>query len=297
MFEQLRQRLTGEFGKKKESPILEPVTPEEVRQLNIGWNSQFNTAGLRQHAADYPGLVRRVRGTGDYIVGSNWRRREDIGEILELQTRYYKAELLQSLLAEYTQRGYKSVVISPNELDEQLNFYHGQGFKEIERVVYYEKPDVSVNYVYRGTPINFRSLQAEPNILDDLLAVDHAAFPWLWWNSAAELRYYQTQEGVTIYVGYLDNQPVGYFGFTIYEKWAHLDRLATIPEMQGKGIGAHLLATSIRLMATAGAKRVTLSTQNNNWQSQRLYEGFGFGRVQALEYNLTGIWLQSQAAD
>lgn len=292
MFEQLRQRLTGEFGKKKEPVTLETVQPEAVRHLHIGWNSQFNTAGLRQYVLDNPGLVLRVHGTGDYVIGGHWRRREEIGEILELQTRYHKAALLQGILAEYKRRGYRAVVISPNELDEQLDFYQSQGFSELERVIYYEKPDVLVNYIYRGASLQFRSLQVEPTILPDLIAVDHAAFPWLWWNSAAELEYYRLQEGVTIYVAYLGERPVGYFGCTLYEKWGHLDRLAIIPEMQGKGVGAYLLATSIRQLASGGAKRVTLSTQNTNWQSQRLYEGFGFEKVKSLEYSLTGIRLE-----
>jgi ribosomal protein S18 acetylase RimI-like enzyme len=292
MFEQIRQRLTGE-SKKREPVTVVPAQPEDVRQLNIGWNSQFNTPGLRQHIQQQPGLVWRVRGQGDYIVGDYWRRREEIGQILESHTRYYRGELVNGLLSEYRRRNFAAIIVSPNEWDENYKLYSSLGFGELERVVYYEKPNVDLNYQHHGAAIDLRRYTGDPTMLRELVAVDHAAFPWLWWNSLVELEYYRVHEDVNVQIGYIANQPVGYFGFTLYDNWAHLDRLAVVPGMHGRGIGAFLLATAINIMARGGAKRVTLSTQLTNEKSQRLYEGFGFDRVPSLEYSLTGIWLTS----
>jgi ribosomal protein S18 acetylase RimI-like enzyme len=128
--------------------------------------------------------------------------------------------------------------------------------------------------------------------MPDLITVDHASFPWLWWNDLPELSYYTNQPDVAVYLIYLNHtQPVGYFGYTIYDEWGHLDRLAVVPGMQGKHIGAFMLSFAIKDMAQRGAKRVTLSTQDNNYQSQKLYEGFGFQRVRNLEYSLIGKML------
>jgi ribosomal protein S18 acetylase RimI-like enzyme len=297
MFEQLRNRFTAEAKARKDSPILEPLRPEDVAGLNLNWNSHFNTAGLRTHLAEFPGLSLRVRGEPEFVLGDNWRRRDDIGQIIETRARLYRAELVQGLVEEYARRGYGAVVIGSDEQSDNARFYVTAGFYEVERIVYYEKPDVNPTYDYRRHPHPPLLMPYQPSLLKDLIEVDHAAFPWLWWNSQAELEYYVQQEGVTVYLAYQqlsENKfkPLGYFGYTLYDRWAHLDRLAVIPETQGQKIGAYQLAYAVNLMASRGARRVTLSTQETNYQSQKLYEGFGFHRVRSLEYSLIGKWLK-----
>lgn len=296
MFEHLRQRLNAEEKTKREPPVLEPIRPEDVTGLNLSWNSHFNTAGLRNHVTEFPGLGWRVRGTSEYVVGDQWRRREDVGQIIETKARLYRAELVQELVNEYIRRGYGAVVLGVDEQSDNARFYNEAGFHELERIVYYEKPDVLIDYDYRKHPQRPLIMPYMPTMFEDLVVVDHAAFPWLWWNGKAELEHYVKQEGVTTYLTYLEQpegppQPVGYSGFTLYERWAHLDRLAVVPGYQGHHLGAYQLAYAIELMANRNAKRVTLSTQENNVQSQRLYEGFGFRRVRSLEYSLIGKWL------
>jgi ribosomal protein S18 acetylase RimI-like enzyme len=300
MFEQLRQRLNGEAKsrKDKEAPVLDPIRPEDVTGLNLNWNSHFNTPGFRNHVMEFPGLCLRVRGTTEYIVGDNWRRRENIGQIIETKARYYRADLVNELVDEYARRGYGAVVIGSDEQSDNARFYVEAGFYEMERIVYYEKPDVLPSYDYRKHPDAPLIMPYQPNMFEDLLVVDNASFPWLWWNGRTELEHYVKQEGVTVYLAYQPKpppsglpHPIGYFGFTLYERWAHLDRLAVAPYIQGQRLGAYQLAYAIELMANRGARRVTLSTQENNHQSQRLYEGFGFRRVRTLEYSLFGKWL------
>ncbi|HEX2910184.1 MAG TPA: GNAT family N-acetyltransferase [Chloroflexia bacterium] len=303
MFEQLRQRLSGEPNKasRKEPFILDLLRPEDASELNLSWNSHFNTPALRQHIKDFPGLSLRVRGQTDYIIGDQWRRRSDVGQLTETRTRHYRAELVEALLEQYRNQGYRAIVLGNDEQSSHEKFYLDLGFSELERIVYYEKPDVLVAPLPEPGQVQVVPYHHSEETLTELLEVDHAAFPWLWWNSRAELEYYRVQEGVNIYLGYqvglnpageASRRAVGYFGFTLYERWAHLDRLAVIPELQGQKVGAYLLGYAIRQMGQQGARRVTLSTQLNNSQSQRLYEGFGFQRVKSLEYSLIGKWLK-----
>lgn len=291
MFDHFRQRFGNEQKPKRETPELVELRPEDVTSLNLGWSSHFNTASLRQHLFDYPGLSLRVRGQEEYVVGDRWRRHDGVGQILESKGRLYRPELVDGLVAEFERRGFGAIVISHDEHSDNFRLYAEAGFEEIERIVYYEKPDVQLNFAYEGTPLQFTPYN--PGLLDDLLTVDHASFPWLWWNSRREVEYYSSQDDVSIFIAYAENgtRPVGYFSFTLYERWAHLDRLAVIPEMQGQKVGAYQLGVGINIMAERGARRVTLSTQLNNKQSQRLYEGFGFQRVRSLEYSLIGRWL------
>jgi ribosomal protein S18 acetylase RimI-like enzyme len=51
-----------------------------------------------------------------------------------------------------------------------------------------------------------------------------------------------------------------------------------------------MLNFALHRMAAAGANRVTLSTQETNTQSQRLYRGFGF-RQTTEAYDIYGHWL------
>ncbi|MBN9386967.1 MAG: GNAT family N-acetyltransferase [Chloroflexi bacterium] len=297
MFDQLRQRFFSEAGKNKPVQV-EPLQPSQVGELNLNWTSHFNTPALREHLEEFPGLSLRVNGHSDYIVGDNWRRRSEIGQVTETRTRYQRTALVEGLLDEFARRGYRLVVLGHDEHTDHSEFYADAGFEEIERIVYYEKPDMLLRPPTDFPPVKMEVYRHTPAQTKDLLAADNASFPWLWWNSRAELDYYQDQEGVTIYIAYRDKaeggrEPVGYFGFTLYDRWAHLDRLAVIPGLQGQRVGAYQLSYAIALMEQKGARRVTLSTQLNNTRSQALYEGFGFQRVKSLEYNLVGKWLQA----
>jgi ribosomal protein S18 acetylase RimI-like enzyme len=87
---------------------------------------------------------------------------------------------------------------------------------------------------------------------------------------------YLIMEDVSVYVARAGGEPVGYASYTMYNGWAHLDRLAVIEARQGMGYGAAQLAHVMRAMQATGAKNVGLSTQEHNAQSHRLYRRFDF---------------------
>jgi ribosomal-protein-alanine N-acetyltransferase len=77
-------------------------------------------------------------------------------------------------------------------------------------------------------------------------------------------------------VAIIDDQIVAYEWCELYGLRAHLTRLAVHPQYQGRGIGAQLLYHAITDALAAGAQRITLNTQENNYRSRALYERFGF---------------------
>jgi ribosomal protein S18 acetylase RimI-like enzyme len=81
---------------------------------------------------------------------------------------------------------------------------------------------------------------------------------------------------VYVFLAKLANEPIGYASFTMYSGWAHLDRLAVVQSVQGRGYGAAQLAHALGTMIGLCARSVSLSTQEHNTQSQRLYSRFGF---------------------
>jgi ribosomal protein S18 acetylase RimI-like enzyme len=126
--------------------------------------------------------------------------------------------------------------------------------------------------------------------IDQLVAIDEAAFPWLWRNSRTEFKAYIPAPGVEVSLIVSADGPVAYLGVTHFPGWSHLDRMAVAPHAQGRGMGRAALDLAVDSMRHRGARRAALSTQRTNLRSQRLYERFGFRRTPELDYKLFGIW-------
>jgi ribosomal-protein-alanine N-acetyltransferase len=114
--------------------------------------------------------------------------------------------------------------------------------------------------------------------LAQVVEVDSAAFEPLWRNSLPALKkayqqssYASVAEGENGLVGYQISSG-GAFG-------AHLARLAVLPEIQGRGVGAALVSELIQHMRAAGGSKVTVNTQANNAASLALYTRLGFRRT------------------
>jgi ribosomal protein S18 acetylase RimI-like enzyme len=113
--------------------------------------------------------------------------------------------------------------------------------------------------------------------LPDIVAIDHAAFAPPWQMSAYDLRMAQRESG-SCTVAVFDHHAVGYELSTRHHYSGHLARLAVIPEMQGRGIGAILLHFLLGRLERRGMRGMTVNTQQSNLHSQHLYERFGFRR-------------------
>ncbi|MBA3449964.1 MAG: GNAT family N-acetyltransferase, partial [Chloroflexia bacterium] len=134
----------------------------------------------------------------------------------------------------------------------------------------------------------------DDRIIDAVVQIDDAAFPWLWRNNRTELDVYLNTPGVSVSVVEDDGETVGYVGVTLFSGWGHLDRIAVAPNLQGRGYGRDALALTFDAMRQRGACRVALSTQRLNVRSQRLYERFGFRRTYDHDYRLFGRWTDPQ---
>ena len=77
-------------------------------------------------------------------------------------------------------------------------------------------------------------------------------------------------------VAELDRRIVAYQLSTLYRDGGHLARLATLPEVQGTGIGGALLGDLIEQFNRRGIHGLTVNTNESNVQSLRLYRRYGF---------------------
>lgn len=285
-----RTRLPWNFRSRSDVEPVRALAPPDVAGLRLPWTSRFSPTSLAAHLARHPGSGWVIPTTGEYLIAEPWRRRDEIGGVLEIHARRGRGALLAQAAADLRARGVRVLLLPEGDWATHARVYTEQGFARLERVIYYQLLGLEGGPVVTRPlpPLEFAPLTA-PH-LDAVLAVDHAAFPWLWWNSEAEFRVYYAQAGVQVWLGWADGVPVAYAGFTILERWAHLDRLAVDPAWHGRGYGAGMLNFALQRMAAAGANRVTLSTQETNTQSQRLYRGFGF-RQTTEAYDIYGHWL------
>jgi ribosomal protein S18 acetylase RimI-like enzyme len=108
--------------------------------------------------------------------------------------------------------------------------------------------------------------------------LDQAAFYPLWQNS------FPTLHGALIQPVYatileLKGQPVGYQITTTRHDSAHLVRLAVKPDFQRSGLGQVLVEDMLAHFYRQSILHITVNTQDDNYQSQALYQKLGFEKT------------------
>jgi len=171
------------------------------------------------------------------------------------------------------------------------SFYARTGMELLERVITYELPNprAFLATIARRRQEFVRLDQHSAMIGGQVLDVDHAAFPWFWWNSPEEFSSYLALPNTEAWAGMIDGKVVSYVGFTHYRRWSHLDRIAIHPAFQRHGYGREALHFSVERMVGHGAIQVALSTQGNNIASRRLYESVGFRPTPEHDYDVYGM--------
>lgn len=269
------------------------LSPEDIRFLRLPWDGRFAPGELERIARVQPVLSVWSERTGEYLIGGQWRHRPEIGTILELSASASAIELIDAFSNVCRDAGLEMIVVSEQAERRRRQFYESAHLDPIEEIVVYEIARVRPQTPATG-PLRFERLNMDDDVaFNEILELDHAAFPWMWWNSREEFIEYSRTPGVAIDMG-RDQQgrAIAYVGTTRYRSWGHLDRIAVAPSVQGTGIGKAALDYAVMSLAMAGARRVGLSTQAQNERSRRLYERYGFRRSPSHDYQLFGRTLK-----
>ena len=263
-----------------------PLQADDLKRIWLVAETHFTLRTLRQHLEQHPHLGWTVRESGDYIVGSYWKDRPEIGLIMESSLSPLRADLVRRLVQSYSETGSDLVVASEREASHALQLYQDEGFVPIEEVVCYERPEMQAPSILR----RLRVQRLQDADLPALVRLEQAAFPWLWWETANTFRLTSQRSETSVLVGYLGDELVGYLILAVRGTWGHINRIGVHPAHQGQGFGRELLAIAIEEMARRGAHTTGLNTQGANTSSQRLYEGFGFLRT-GETFKIWGKWL------
>ncbi|MCL4466677.1 MAG: GNAT family N-acetyltransferase [Chloroflexi bacterium] len=266
-------------------PLIVPLSEHEFARLaRRDWS--FPYADIVSTINANPELAFRAEGTAECVVGGHWRRRHDIGSVEYLRAGSAASRLVHRLEQVLRTGGARLLVLGGAEQSGNLGLYQSLGFQVVDEIVRYQRSTARAPQPQHVFPLR----SALPEDLAGLLAVDHAAFPWLWWNSEEELAWYLALPGVEAHVALDGPSVVGYTGFTITGQQGHLDRLAVHPDYQGRGLGSDLVLYTLARMQQRRVDRVALTTQVDNFRSAGLYRSLGFIRT-AVRYPLYGLWL------
>jgi len=270
------------------------LTPEAVGRLRLPWDARFTIRELTEIARARPSLSVWNQRTGEFLVGGLWRHRRDIAAIVEVGASGGAIDLIDAFCTLARRNGVVLAVASEQTERRTGSFYVHARLEPIEDIVIYELTRVRAS-VPRPGNLSFAPLDPRDRaMLRELIRLDHAAFPWLWWNCDEEFAEYASAPGVRIDLARNDDgRAIAYVGTTRFRSWGHLDRIAVDPEIQGRGLGRTALDYAVSSLAAAGASRVGLSTQARNARSRALYESYGFRRSASHDYRVYGRLLDT----
>lgn len=118
-----------------------------------------------------------------------------------------------------------------------------------------------------------------------LLIIEEACFEDLWRYDAISFHDIAATHPYFV-VAELDGKVIGYQFNALDDDYGYLVRIAVHPSVNGRGIGARLMAEAVRFFERARVIRIMLNTQDDNIQAHRLYEWFGFLRIQQVGFVL-----------
>ncbi len=280
------------FSDRGETPAaaIEPLNEISSGRVHLPASSRFDRRLLTEHVRRYPSMSFASTDGRQYLVAGPWRHRNDIAELIEASRGSQREALLAALIVELKKKGFRLLVLDYGVEANDPAFYRQGDFRLVERILEYERPNLPIEV--RPRPVGFKVRPYHPADRESVLRVERESFPWLWWNSSEEWDRYVVTPGVEILVGWIDDRIVGYAGFAVHRADGHLDRLAVEAGVQGRGLGASLLSASLTQMVKRGAKQISLTTQEDNYRSQQLYEQNGFRRGR-WTYEIYGRWLDS----
>lgn len=208
--------------------------------------------------------------------GVSWGESRAYLRLLDLQLENLKQRLLEQ---EVHYLHYSGNDLENDWLREPLL---ERGFVPFRQLYAYDKFDYSVP-VEGSQEVQLR--QAEQRDIPILLALEELCFEQLWRYDA--LSFVEIMHTHPYFmVAELNGQVVGYQFNALDGVYGYLVRIAVHPAYNSRGIGARLMAEAIRFFQNAHSTRIMLNTQQENAHAHRLYEWFGFVRIEQIGFVL-----------
>ena len=209
--------------------------------------------------------------------GVSWTESREYISLLEM--------LLEALSKHVIKRGVRYLYYSGNDIqnDWLRDVLLVRSFA-LHRLLYaYDKYDYSIPST--GNP-DVKLRPVEKRDIPALLAIEEACFEDFWRYDAFSFEDIAATHPYFV-VAELNGKVVGYQFNALEDEFGYLVRIAVHPSVNGQGIGVRLMSEAITFFQQAHVLRIMLNTQDDNVRAHRLYEWFGFVRI-----NQTGFVLR-----
>jgi ribosomal-protein-alanine N-acetyltransferase len=209
--------------------------------------------------------------------GVSWTESREYISLLEM--------LLEQLMKYLIKRGVRYLYYSGNDMqnDWLRDVLLVRSFALYRLLYAYDKYDYSVPST--GNP-DVKLRPVEKRDISALLAIEEACFEDFWRYDALSFEDIAATHPYFV-VAELKGKVVGYQFNALEDEFGYLVRIAVHPSANGKGIGVRLMSEAITFFQQAHVLRIMLNTQDDNMRAHRLYEWFGFVRI-----NQTGFVLR-----
>jgi len=204
------------------------------------------------------------------------------------------SKLLDTLSTHLVVQGVKHLHYSGNdsERDWLRDVLLKHGFMPYRRLYSYDKYDYSIpaqgNQRVLVRQVNTRGKWGQPGDMAALLSIEQACFEDLWRYDAAGFTDIASTHPYFV-VAELNGKVVGYQFNALDSDYGYLVRIAVHPSAEGQQIGVRLMAEAIRFFQSERVTRIMLNSQDNNTHAHRLYEWFGFVRIEQMGFVLRKV--------
>ncbi len=202
--------------------------------------------------------------------------------------------LLNALSSRLVTQGVQHLHYSGNdsERDWLRDVLLKRGFLPYRRLYSYDKYDYNIpaqgNQQVLIRQVSIKGRWGKAGDMPALLAIEQACFEDLWRYDAAGFTDVAATHPYFV-VAELQGKVVGYQFNALDSDYGYLVRIAVHPSAEGQQIGVRLMAEAIRFFERERVSRIMLNTQDNNTHAHRLYEWFGFERIQQMGFVLRKV--------
>ena len=267
-----------------------PLLEADVPALRLRNTSLVRDDEVIESLRLMPGLSFWHPASGEFVLVTPWRHRFDIPTFRLISAFGHEFDLVSGALQAAATNGKAAFITTETYERRRPIFYANHGLDNLETIIAYRHDRVADFLGVAGTPVqDFQVVQpGDGALINQLVALDHAAFPWIWRNSLEEFQWWMGQPSVEVTAGLIDGRVASYYGTTYFRNMGHLDRIAVHPDFQGRAFGKETLTVALQRMAGIGQTQAALCTQQANKVSQALYERAGFQRAPHDDYHMYG---------
>ena len=130
----------------RRNPEAVPCSLADVRSLRVPWDARYSRQDIIDLLRGEPGLSLWNPRTGGYLLGSRWRHRDEIANVVDIVGPAVADQLLRAFIALCTGRGFELAVVAEYSERRRSSFYFAAGMDVIEDIIVYELGKIPPEY-------------------------------------------------------------------------------------------------------------------------------------------------------